>query len=251
MIGREEIERFERLCAAESYALKGLSQEEGIGIYNEKRLHRILKRTLCDNEACFEVKVGRYTADVICDGQIYEIQCAALAPLKDKIAYYLESTDYGVTVVHPIIVKRTIIRAERETGEICRVRRSPKKEYPENVLPILYPLRSFIQSSRFSLVLALVEVEEYRYSEAVRYRRTGKYDSEVFPTAFVEAIELCEIADYVEFLPKELIGKEFTAKDYQSYTKLRGRDIYSALNLLAHIGLVDRRQEGRRIYYKA
>ena len=251
MIGREEIERFERLCAAESYSIKGISAEEGIGIYNEKRLHRVLKRTLCDNENCFEIKVGRYTADVLCDGRIYEIQCAALAPLKDKIAYYLESTDYIVTVVHPIIVKRTLIRAERETGEIRHVRRSPKKEYPENVLPMLYHLREFVSNERFSLILPLVEVEEYRYSEAVRYRKTGKYDAEVFPTALIEAIELSEIADYVEFLPKELIGREFTAKDYRPYTNLLGRDVYSALNFLAYIGLIDRRQEGRRVYYKA
>lgn len=251
MIGREEIERFTRLCAAESYSIKGLSSEEGIGIYNEKRLHRILKRTLCDNEACFEVKVGRYIADVLCDSHIFEIQCRELAPLREKIEYYLKNTENAVTVVHPIIVKRTIIRAERETGEIRHVRRSPKREYSESVLPMLYHLRDFIENERFSLLLALVEVEEYRYSEAVRYRRTGKYDSEVFPTALVEAIELCEVADYVEFLPRELIGKEFTAKDYAPYTKLRGRDIYSALNFLAHIGLVDRRKEGKNVYYRA
>lgn len=251
MIGEKEKELFRRLCAAESYAIRGLSVEEGIGIYNEKRLHRILKRVLCERESCYEAKVGRYTADVLCDGHIYEIQCAALAPLKDKLAYYLESTDYSVTVVHPIIVKRTIIRAERETGDIAYTRRSPKKEHPEDVLPLLYHLRLFIPDPRFSLLLVLVEVEEYRYSEAVRHRRTGKYDSEVFPVALVEAIELNEISDYVEFLPKELIGKEFSAADYKPYTSLRGRDVYSALNTLADIGIIERIKDGRRVRYKA
>ena len=156
--------RFSELCISESYAVRGLSAEEGIGIYNEKRLHRILKRTFCDNDNFFEIKVGRYTADVLVEGKIYEIQCRALAPLKDKIAYYLESTDYEVCVVHPIIVKRTIVRAERETGEISYVRRSPLREYPEFILPLLYHLQEFIANERFSILLAVVEVEEYRYS---------------------------------------------------------------------------------------
>lgn len=243
--------RFSELCISESYAVRGLSAEEGIGIYNEKRLHRILKRTFCNNENFFEVKVGRYTADVLVEGKIYEIQCRALAPLKDKITYYLESTDYEVCVVHPIIVKRTIVRAERETGEISYVRRSPLREYPEFILPLLYHLQEFIANERFSILLALVEVEEYRYSNAVRYRRTGKYDNEVFPTALVETIELRGVEDYVEFLPKELIGKEFCAADYMPYTKLRGRDVYSALNLLAYLGLIDKRVEGRKNIYNA
>ena len=244
-------QRFSKLCVAESYSVRGLTAEEGIGIYNEKRLHRVLKRTFCENENFFEVKVGRYTADVLVDGKIYEIQCRSLAPLKEKIAYYLEDTEYEVCVVHPIIVRRTIVRAERETGEIAYVRRSPMREYPEFILPMLYHLREFIANERFSILLALVEVEEYRYSEAVRYRRTGKYDNEVFPTTLTEMIELRGIDDYVEFLPRELIGKEFCAVDYQPYTKLRGRDIYSALNLLAYLGLIDKRTEGRKNIYHA
>lgn len=244
-------ERFATLAAAESYTVKGLSAEEGIGIYNEKRLHRVLKRTFCDNENFFEVKVGRYTADVLCDGHIYEIQCASFAPLTDKIGYYLNETDNFVTVVHPLVVKRKIIRADRESGEISYVRSSPKKARLEDILPKLYYLRDFIGHARFSVIVALVEVEEYRYSEAVRYRKSGKYDNEVFPTKLVELVELREVADYVEFLPAELIGQEFSAADYQPHTRLRGRDLYSALNLLSHIGLIDKRTEGRRSVYRS
>ena len=251
MIGEREKERFASLCAAQSYTVKGLSAEEGIGIYNEKRLHYILKRTFCDNENLLEVKVGRYTADALVDGHIYEIQCAALSPLKDKIGYYLSGTEYEITVVHPIVQKRKIIRAERESGEIAYVRSSPKKERAEDILPMLYHLHEFIGHPRFSILLAIVELEEYRYSNAVRYRKSGKYDSEVFPTKLVEGIILRDVADYVEFLPKELIGKEFDAAEYQKYSALRGRDVYAALNLLAAIGLVDKRKEGRRVFYKA
>lgn len=249
MIGQQEINRFSSLALAESYSISGFCAEEGIGIYNEKRLHRILKRMIRDNENCFEIKVGKYTADVLCDDHIYEIQCASFAPLRDKIPYYLSKTEYAVTVVHPIVVKRKIIRAERETGEVKYVRTSPKKGKMEDILPKMYYLRNSIEDPRFSLVAVLVEVEEYRYSEAVRRRRTGKYDSEVFPTALAGICEFSKSSDYSRFIPDELLKTEFTASDYGKYTSLRGKDLYSALNFLAEIGVICKRTEGRRSFF--
>lgn len=243
-------EKFEALCASESYTLSALSEEEGIGIYNEKRLHKILKRSICDRESCFEVKVGKYTADILADGRIYEIQCAGLYPLKDKIAYYLAETDCEITVVHPLIVKRTIIRAEREMGEVARVRRSPKKERVEDILPMLFHLAHAFESGRFSLSLVLIEVEEYRYSEAVRYRRSGRYDSELFPTAFVGIEEFSSPHDFERFIPSELRGREFSPAEYIPHTPLKARDAYSALKFLAEVGLLSRRKDGRRVLYR-
>ena len=243
-------EKFESLCSAESYLLSALSEEEGIGIYNEKRLHKILKRCISERESCFEVKVGKYTADVLLDGHIYEIQCAGLYPLKDKIAYYLSDTEYEITVVHPLIVKRTIIRAEMETGEVARVRRSPKKERVEDILPMLFHLAHAFESGRFSLCLVSVEVEEYRYSEAVRYRKSGKYDSELFPTTLVEIEELSSPRDFERFIPEELRGREFSPAEYIPHTPLKARDAYSALKFLAEVGLLKRGKDGRRVLYR-
>lgn len=251
MIDGGFIERFDELCSTESYILSALSEEEGIGIYNEKRLHRILKRAVCQRESCFEVKVGRYTADILEDGRIYEIQCAGLYPLKEKIAYYLEKTDYSVCVVHPLIAKRTLIRAERESGEVLRVRRSPKKESVESVLPMLFHLASAFENDRFSLALPIIEVEEYRYSEAVRGRKSGKYDAESFPQRLIELKELSKPSDFSQFIPRELEGRDFTPAEYAPYSSLKGRDVYSALKFLAEIGLLHRRMEGRRVIYRA
>lgn len=251
VIGKAQRERFERLCASLSYVQGAGSFEEGIGIYNEKRIHRVLKRTLCDREDCFEIKVGRYTADVLDGNQIYEIQCGPLHLLKDKLEYYLGSTEYEVTVVHPIITKRVVIRADRDTGEVMRRRISPVKERPEKILPMMYNLSQFVSNPRFSILLVCLEVEEYRFSEAVRYRKSGRYDSEVFPITMGEVIELREVGDYVEFLPRELIGREFSASEYERYSSLRGIDTYSALKTLANIGIIERRKEGRKVIYTA
>jgi hypothetical protein len=66
-----------------------------------------------------------------------------------------------------------------------------------------------------------------------------------------EVIELREVGDYVEFLPRELIGQEFSASEYERYSSLRGIDVYSALKTLANIGIIERRKEGRKVIYTA
>ena len=245
-----EKELFERLCAAESYRVQGIDAESGIGIYNEKRLHRILKNTFCENEYCFEVKVGRYVADVLVGDTIFEIQCASFKPLQKKLEYYLSATDYKVCVVCPMIAKKTVIRAERETGEIARMRVSSKKDNELNALAKLYPIRHLLGNERLTVKIMLIEAEEYRYSEAVRYRKSGKYDSELFPTALVRSEELCGADDYKKFLPDELRGAEFSAADFVKLTKLKSREAYSVLNTLAELGLLNREKQGRAVRYK-
>ncbi len=243
-----EQQSFYELCLAESYRAGYKYDESGIGIYNEKRLHRILKRTFCQNDACFEIGVGRYIADVLEDGHITEIQCGPFAPLKQKLKYYLNETDYSVCVVHPIIVKRTVIRAERESGEVKSVRVSPKKEDICTAIADLYPIGEFLTHERLTLRIMLIEAEEYRYSERVRYRKSGAYDSELFPTELVGRVELCDKADFMPYFTSELCG-EFAAKDFAPYTRLRGRRLYSFLNVLSDIGVLRREKQGRNVKY--
>jgi len=242
-------ELFDSLSAAESYRVCDIDDEIGIGIYNEKRLHRILKRTFCQREDCFEIKVGRYIADIAEAQTITEIQCGSMMPLEKKLEYYLKSTDYSIRVVLPIIVRRALIRADRETGEVMRVRTSPKKGSEWNALAKMYPISRLLTSNRLSICIMLIETEEYRYSEAVRYRKKGKYDAELFPTALVDSIVLEKIEDYLRFLPNELREGEFSAADFAPFTPLRGRDIYSALNTLSAIGVLKREKIGGRVRY--
>ncbi len=243
-----EQQLFFELCLAESYRGGYQYDESGIGIYNEKRLHRILKRTFCQNDACFEVGVGRYIADVLEDGHITEIQCGPFAPLKAKLKYYLSETDYTVCVVHPIIVKRTVIRAERESGEVKSVRVSPKKEDICTAIADIYPIGEFLTNERLTIRIMLVEAEEYRYSERVRYRKSGAYDSELFPTELVGSAELNTREDYLAYFTSELHG-EFTAKDFAPYTRLRGRRLYSFLNVLSDVGVLRREKKGKNVKY--
>lgn len=240
---------FAQLCAAESYSVAGLSAEEGIGIYNEKRLHQILKRTLCESESCFEVGVGRFVADVLDGAVIREIQCRSMAPLVKKVEYYLSETDYAVQIVHPIIVNRRLIRADRETGEVHSVRSSPKHETLYDALAELYPLRDLLCNRRLSYRVMLVEADEYRYSERRYYCKQGRYDADLFPTALVGDVVFRSAEDYARLFPHSLCGREISAADFSAVSGLKGRKPYSALNVLVSLGIIRRETRGRCVVY--
>ncbi len=244
----DSFESFEELCVADR-AMYG-SDADNIGTYNEKRFHRVFKRFVCENADCYEVKIGRYVADVLCDGHITEIQTKQFSSIKKKIEYYLKNTDYTVSVVKPLISKKKIIRADRETGEVIYTRLSPKKEGDAEALREIYYLREFLKNERLRIHLISVEAEEYRYSERVRYRKSGAYDNDLFPVRIIAEEVLCGKRSYERFLPKTLREGEFTVKEYSTQTEIRGRAAYSALNTLCELGYLDKRTVGKAFAFK-
>ena len=239
---------FSELCLADR-AMYG-SDADNIGTYNEKRFHRIFKRFVCEDAECYEVKVGKYVADVLCDGHITEIQTKRFSSLTKKLEYYLENTDYTVSVVKPLIVKKRIIRADRVTGEVRRDRLSPKKEGYAEALHELYGIRELLANKRLRVHLVFVEAEEYRYSERVRFRKSGAYENDLFPVRMTDEVVLCGADDYARFLPDPLKDGEFCAKDYSALTGIRGRAAYSALGVLCSLGFLEKETRGRAYVFK-
>ena len=238
-------ERFSAVCAVE--AERGASEAIGIGTYAEKRLHRILKRYAVDDASCYEIPVGSYVADVLDGRDLYEIQTGSFRTMKEKLAYYLEHTEYSIHLLHPVFETKTVIRMERETGEILRQRKTHVGGRDVDALHELYAVGEYLCHPRVTVTILRIRAEEYRYSERVRYRKKGAYDSELFPRELVEEVVLSEREDYRRFLPE---GREsFSASEYGVCFKLKGRKLYSALNLLCKIGLLDRRSEGRAYRY--
>ena len=105
MIDEKSVAQFAAICRVledeEQY-----SPREAIGTYKEKQMHVALKRYATHDESRFEVKIGPYIADVCEKDRITEIQTGSFYPLRDKIAYYLNETEYHVTILHPIVTKR-------------------------------------------------------------------------------------------------------------------------------------------------
>lgn len=237
-------ERFAAISAEE--AEKEALERQGIGTYGEKRLHRTLKRYVCDREECYEIPVGRYVADVLDGRELYEIQTGSFHTMPPKLSYYLEHTDYTVHLIHPLLETKTVIRMDRETGEVLRRRKTHIGGRAIDALPELYPIGEFLKSSRVTVTLLRICADEYRYSERMRYRKEGAYDSELFPRTLVEEITLCGAQDYRCFLPPQ---SDFTAAEYGNFFKLKRRDLYSALNLFCKLGLLSRQSEGRAYRY--
>lgn len=244
MTGRE---RFAVLCEREAERADATAGDR-FELYAEKRLHRILKDFISEEDGTQEVSVGKYTADVLVGNEIFEIQTKSLRPLLPKLSYYLEHTDYRLTVVHPILAEKTLIRADRDTGEVLSCKKSPKKGRAADGLSELYWLSSLLPNERLAVKLLLLRADEVRYSERVRYRRTGAYDSELFPRELLSEVVLQSREDYRIFLPEE--RSDFTAAEYAKFSKLRGRKLYSALNTLCAVGVLRKEQEGKKYRYR-
>ena len=233
-----DAEYFEALCRADSVHIHA---RQGIGRLSEKRLHRIVKSFVAEDVSTHETPVGRYVADALSDGEIFEIQTKAFSRLSPKLEYYLEQTPYKINVIYPVIRNRKIIRIEPETGEVLRKQTSPKHGVSAAALPELFYIRHLLPCDRISIKLMFIDAEEYRYSERVRYRRSGAYDSELFPVSLVDIEEYNTPDDFVRFIPSD--RERFTASEYSNFIKLTGRRLYAALALLCSLGVL--RKEGK------
>ncbi len=239
-------ERFDKLCEE---CADICAEGRSIGTYNEKRLHILLKRFVCENDGNYEISVGKCVADVVCDGIISEIQTASLYPLKPKLEYYLKNTDYSVNVIKPVIVSKRIVRVDSETGEVIRIRRSPKRVGISDVMSDISYISDAVKNDRLSILVFYIEADEYRYSdERVRYRKSGKFDSELFPRALID-IEIYKGVSSYKFL-LDGCKEAFTAKEYGKQKGFVGRALYRTLGLLCDIGLLERERVGRSYEYR-
>lgn len=241
----DELCRFEAICSSLSSPLD--NGGDWIGIFNEKRVHRAIKKFVCEDENCFEVKVGSSVADVLSDNVIYEIQTGSFYPLTKKVATYLSSSDYDIRVIYPIISKRKIVRVDKDTGEVLRSRISSQKQNPTKILPELVYLSDSLKNHRLSFEIYSIYAEEHRYSDEIhRYRKSGKRDNEIFPIS-LEGITVLETTDdFLSLLPEELTSNTpFTAAEFTKVTGIRGRRAYLALGALCAAGVLQKQKEGK------
>ena len=246
---------FLRLCREE------LSREklrDGIGLLEEKRLHSVLKRWVCDDFSRHEQRVQgsaekkrKFVADVLTEqGEIFEIQTAKLYPLLKKIAFYLQETDHPVTVVHPLIQKKQIFWMQPDTGEIAKPTRSTLRQTPLHAIAQLAPFLPYLASPRFSLCLPAIEVEEYRLQDGWgKEGKRGSHRFELIPVRLFEVYRLQSKAEYLACLPE--LPAEFTAKEFGKLTRLRGYDLYGALAVYEGLDALEKcGKRGRAALYR-
>lgn len=243
--------RFERLCrkiVSEAF-VQGTA---GIGSLGEKRGHAVIKRFLCEDPACHEVPIGktRYVADVLIGKDAYEVQTGAFYPMKKKIAYYLSETDLDVTIVHPVVVNKTVQKISPSDGTVSEPKRSPKHEGALSFFPELFSLLPHLGNPRLHFLLLFIEAEEFRLE--TEKTRHGTVCYERIPTKLLGEYVLTDAKDFARFLPASL-PDHFTAREFSRHTKLRGRDAYSALYAMEAFGLFLRAETRGRamVFYRA
>ena len=217
---------------------------EGIGRMGEKSVHAVLKYALEPHEENHEIPLGGYVADICGESGVVEIQTRELWRLKDKLAAFLEYCP--VTVVHPIYTTEWIVRLDPETGEVSR-RKSPRKQTPFDVLGELAPVREFLSSSRFRLLLVLLETERQDVGKAGSRK---KEHLDRVPLNFLGEIDLGPPEDYIQLLPDMEPG-EFTAAELAKRVKRPVPLAREALLTLRALGLAELSgKRGRQNLYK-
>ncbi len=232
-------ERFEQLClqAATQGRTAGAA---GFGTLAEKRLHAVIKKYLCADETLHEVGISgtRFISDIRMGNEILEVQTGAFFPMRKKIDYYLSHTDCTVTVVHPVAAVRRLSWVDPVSFEIAPPRRV-RAERAEELLPELYCLLPHLGNPRLRFLVLMLEVHDFRLQNGSRSPdgKKGSVRYERMPISLLEELSFCEPSDYARFLPPSLPAT-FTVKQFSDATKLRGRDAYSAVRVLATLGLL-------------
>ena len=227
---------FSRLCAESADA--DAPQGGGINTLAEKRLHRVLKSYYEADETRHEQKVGSYIADILRENEIVEIQTGGLYPLKDKIAFYLRETDYRVTVVHPIFVRKWILWVDPVDGSLSPRHRSPKKGRLIDEADELIYFADLLPSDRLQFVFPLLEVEDYRLLNGWSHdRKRGSVRCERIPLALLGEEVLREQKDFAALLPDGLPAC-FTAREFAAECRLTSRQSYTVIKLFCALGLL-------------
>lgn len=233
---------------------------DGIGRLGEKQMHAAIKRFICPDTSCHEIKIDgsagcisteatdgadgtsekrktrKFVADVLRDGTVYEIQTGSFGPLKPKIQWILDNTNYNIVLIHPIAESKWISTISRD-GKIGARKKSPQKGSLRDLAGELYYLTDFISSPRFSLVILMIEGEQYKKNLAADGKRPRYKKYELIPISLLRAHVFRGVDDYRTFIP-DALPEHFTVKDFSTKSKIYGMDAYSIVKSLTAIGLL-------------
>ncbi len=245
-------ERFLRAVEAAAARTKGVIvdgdgtvRQTGIGTMGEKGVHSTLKHYYEPDTACHEIPIGGYVADIVGEHGVIEIQTAGFHKLHDKLTAFLEAA--RVTVVWPCVVKKRLITIDKDTGEVKSVRRSPKKASQYGLLCELWGLGDLLLHPGLSIVIAMLEADEYRPAGQVRSsRRRGALNGvERIPTAFVGEMRFDCPDDYRQLIPEGL-PERFTMAQFSTAAGFSSLQTSGAIKALLKLGVIaEDGKEGR------
>lgn len=201
-----------------SYTIAGLSMSseinQGIGTLSETTLHAQLKDLYAGVDGEMEVPVDGFIADVVKDECIIEIQTGNFSKIRDKLRSLIRS--HKVMLVYPVAAEKWIIK--EDSGEKLQKRKSPKHGGVEELFYELVSMPRLINSSNFSIEVALTEEEDIRVrSEDASWRRRGWKTVDRKLLKVIDKALFRQSTDFLAFLPPSL-DTPFTNKELAAAT---------------------------------
>ncbi len=213
----------------------------GIGLLNEKALHRSLKQWYGKPGDRFEVPVGSFVIDIVRDGLLIEIQLGNVSGIRSKLAAL--ALGHRVRLVYPVITENWILRPQTSGhGPLVR-RKSPRKGRLEDVFRQTVSIPQLLFHENFSLHVLMIRTEETRrWDPKRRWKRGGWAVEERRLLDVLDERLFEESADWQALLPRGL--DLFTTKDLAGSMAV-SLDLAQKLAFcLRQGGLID--PEGRR-----
>ncbi len=178
----------------------------------ESTLHHQFKaRVLADEGGSLEVPLGRHRArvDVVTDdGELIEVQAAALGALRSKLRRLLRS-GHRVRVIKPVVLAKRIVKKARPHGPEQSVRKSPIRGSLVEVFDEFVGLAAIFPTPGLVVQVVGVTVDEVRVA---RRRRPGYSVIDRRLREVHESVVLSEAADLWRLLPDDL-AQPFTTLD--------------------------------------
>lgn len=224
-------------------------EKNGIGTLQEKTLHAVLKNFYEPDLAHQEVKVEKFVADILREGEIIEIQTRNFNNMRNKLDTFLEL--YPVTIVYPIIHTKWLYWINEETGEVSAKRKSPKRGSFYDAFYELYKIKKYLRNPNLHICLTLLDAEEYRLLNGwSKDKKKGSTRYDRIPTILVDELFIGNAEDYICLLPDE-VPEKFTVKDYAVHTHIPVRYAQLAINIFKYVGVIEQvGKKGRSYLYK-
>ena len=206
------------------------TQIKGIGTYQEKTLHKVIKNYYEPNPIYQEIKVDGYICDIVRDDIIIEVQTRSLNKLVKKLEVILNKRK--VKVVYPIPHIKYL--SWIDNGEIVSTRKSPKVGSIYDIAKELYRIKWFLNNPNFELTILLIDLIEYRNLDG--YSKDRKRGSSRYDRVPSELFNEITISDYRMFVP---FDEKFTSKEYAKKTKQNLSRAQTLLTILKYLGVVE------------
>lgn len=211
-------------------------RDGGIGTLGEKTLHAVIKSYIEPDGAKHEIPLSGSVADVVNERGIFEVQTRGFDRLRPKLARFISETELDVTIVHPIAHNKRLIWMDPMTGEMTAPRKSPKTGGFLDAFRELYRLSALISEERLSILLLLVDMDEYKLLNGYgpeKKRRAERFER--MPTGLYDAVLLRTCADYAALLPPEL-EENFTSAQLAKTSKLSRAQAGDVLRVMVRVG---------------